>query len=650
MAFCASSFAQKRYNIWAFGNGSGLNFNANPVSSFNTNSKGTIPPYYISSVCDTAGNLLLYTDGIKVWNSNNILLKRYNDWWPWSKNVMPLIIPYISNDSMYFLFGIDNLDDPDRESYKLQYLSIKMKHAGDIEEAVSPRPQSASSFYTTLLSNTSHVVAATADCNGTDIWVTTHSPGALYSYLITVGGVNTVPVITSIADNIIPNRKLKTGYGNIKFSANGEKLIIPDNNSIIVFDFDNQTGKFSNPLVLAIPQDQTMEDIEISADGSKLYFGSYEIPDPDFPGEIHYLYQINLDAGSTAAIKNSLYKLNVGDVAFCFRSCHVLKRTMQLAPDGKIYIIHRDGTTSPNGTIDPLGKTLDVINEPSKAGIDADYVESQVELKKVPKVINYNYVRSTSFTHSQSSIEYQKNNCLDKPVEFSLIFKKLDSVKWDFGDPLSKNQNYSALLKPTHLYSTSGSFLIKAIIYNRCIIDTISTIVMIEEGKSVQIPTSIRDTVICAGDNLMINATSLFANEYKWENGSVSPERKIDKGGLYSVRVSNNCSTDRKSFTVTTKICPCNFFIPNAFSPNTDGLNDIFKPVFDCAPSPAYYQFRIYDRFGEVVFESDKVNVGWDGKKNNMQFPLGVYVWMISYERPGMKGVILKNGIVTLVR
>ena len=112
--FCASAFTQKRYNIWAFGNGSGLNFNTNPVSPFYSNSKGTTPPYYISSVCDSAGNLLLYTDGIKIWNSNNIVLKRFNDWWPWSKNVMPLIIPYVSNDSMYYLFGIDNLDDPKR--------------------------------------------------------------------------------------------------------------------------------------------------------------------------------------------------------------------------------------------------------------------------------------------------------------------------------------------------------------------------------------------------------------------------------------------------------------------------------------------------------------------------------------------------------
>ncbi|MGN6801162.1 MAG: gliding motility-associated C-terminal domain-containing protein [Ginsengibacter sp.] len=604
----------------------------------------------MSSICDNTGDLLFYTDGLTIWNSNNVVLKRYKDWWPWSKNVMPLIIPYVSNDSLYYLFGIDNLDDPDRESYKLQYVSIKMKNAGDIEEAVYPRPQSASSFYTTLLSNTSHVVAATAHCNGTDIWITTHSPGSLDSYLVTATGVNPVPVITPIPDNIIPSRKLKTGYSNIKFAANGEKLIVPDDNKIIVFDFDNQTGKFENPLVLTIPQGQTLEDAEISADGSKLYFGSYEITDPDVLAEIHYLYQMNLEASSNAQIQQSLFKLNDGDVAICFRSCHVLHRTMQLGPDGKIYIIRSYGTVSPYGTEDPLGKTLDVINEPAKPGIDADYVQAFIQLDNVPKAINYNYVRSTSYTKSPSSIQYQKANCTDQPVKFTLIYKKIDSVKWDFGDKLSNSLNYSSSYAPSHLFSSPGSFIVRAIVYNRCIIDTISSQVVMISAKSVKIPSSIRDTLICSGDELALNVSSPLANGYKWENGSVAPMRTISKDGIYSISISNDCSVDRKSFKVTSKVCPCNFSIPNAFTPNMDGLNEIYRPVFDCHPSPEAYQFRIYNRFGQIVFESNKPNLGWDGTQNHLPSSTGVYVWTLRYKRPGIKGTITKKGTVTLVK
>ena len=648
--FHGNSNAQKRNNIWAFGNNIGLNFNTDPVTPFISKSNGKTPPYYVSSICDKNGNLLFYTDGLTVWNGNNFALPKYKDWWPWFKNVIPLITPYVSNDSLYYLFGIDELGPEEGNSYKLQYLSIKMRNPGDMEEAVFPRPVSISSYYTTLLSNTSHVLAGTAHCNQKDTWITTHAPGALYSFLITDSGVNPVPVISPVPASILPQRKLITKYGNIKFSANGEKLIIPDSNKIVVFDFDNQTGKFSHPLVLSIPQDQTLEDLEISADGSKIYFGSFEMPDPDVPAEVHYLYQMDLDAGSAGQIENTLYKINSGDIAVCMRSCYVLQRTMQLGPDGKIYIIRRDGITGPAGTIAELGKTLDVINDPSKAGIDANYVESQVNLKRVPKVINYNYIRSASFTNGENSIQYQKNNCVDKPVQFSLIYTKLDSVKWEFGDPATGNENFSTLIKPQHLYSAPGSYTARAFIYNRCTIDTASVTVIIEKGNAVHLPTSIKDTVICLGGELAINTTTPFAKEYKWENGLTNPQRIIDKSGIYTISVFNDCSLDRKSFKVTFKVCPCNFFIPNAFSPNHDGLNDIFKPIFDCTPFPKDYQLKIYDRFGGVVFESNKANEGWDGKKRETALPIGIYVWVIKYRHPGEKEIIRKNGTVTLLR
>ena len=636
--------------MWAFGNGSGLNFNTTPVSSFTSSLKGLTPPYYVSSICDTAGKLLFYTNGVRVWNSNNIVLKRFKEWWPWSKNVMPLIVPYISNDSLYYLFGIDNLDDPDRESYKLQYLTIKMKHAGDVEEAVYPRPQSATSFYTTLLTNTSHVVAATSHCNRKDIWVTTHAPGALYSYVISKTGVDPDPVVTQIPVSVIPERKLLTKYGNIKFSANGEKLIIPDNDKIVVFDFNDQTGKFSNPIVLSVPIDQTLEDVEISADGSKLYFGSYTVPDPEVGAEVHFLYQMDLEQGSNAAIQKSLYQLNQGDVAFCYRSCYTLHRSMQLAPDDKIYIIRRDGSNSPYGAVDPTSKTLDVINDPSKAGIDANYQQMQVQLENVPKVINYNYVRTASFTHSSTSIEYQKNNCIDNPVAFNLIFKRIDSVKWDFGDPSTGTQNFSDILKPKHIFSAPGAFKVTAIVFNKCITDTIATTVNIEAGNAVHLPASLKDTIGCTGDNLALNATSLFATAYKWEDGSNSPERKIKKEGIYSITASNNCSVDRKSFEVSFHVCPCDLFIPNAFSPNSDGLNESYGPIFNCAASPGEYKFSIFDRFGQLVFQSNNPKTGWNGKNREMLSPSGVYVWTLRYKRPGINGIVIKKGTVTLLR
>jgi hypothetical protein len=203
ISFCEIVHAQKRNNIWAFGDGVGLNFNTNPVSLFKSKSMGRNPPYYISSMCSKDGDLLFYTDGLTVWNKDGFVMPKYNTWWPWYGNVIPLVTPHIANDSLYYYFGIDDEDGgTGPNSHKLQYFSIKIYKPGDIEEAVYPRPSSPRGYYTTLLSNTSHVLAGTVHCNQIDTWITTHSAGALYSFLVSAGGVSTVPVITTIPGSI----------------------------------------------------------------------------------------------------------------------------------------------------------------------------------------------------------------------------------------------------------------------------------------------------------------------------------------------------------------------------------------------------------------------------------------------------------------
>ncbi len=606
----------------------------------------TNPPYYLSSICSKDGGLLFYTDGVNLWNRDGFTLPKYNKWWPWFGNVVPLITPHISNDSLYYIFAVDDEEAEGAggiNSFKLQYVSIKMYKPGDIEEAVYPRPTNVRDYYSTLLSNTSHVLAGTGHCNQIDTWITTHSPGGLYSFLVTTTGVSPTPVITTVPENILPLQKLNTRYGNIKFSANSERLIIPDadNNKIVVFDFDNQTGKFSNPVKLSAPKDQYLEDAEISADGSKLYFGSYEINDPEAASEIHYIYQMDLNAGSAADIEKTLYKVNAGDRTVCLRSCNILRRTMQLGPDGRIYANRREYIGL------DYEQTMGVIEDPSKAGKDCNYRGTEVDLKKQYKFLNYSYIRSGSFTPRENSIQYKRNNCVDQPVEFSLIFNRLDSVKWDFGDVSSGNNNYSTLRKPLHQYPGPGTYTVRAIIFDRCFVDTAYSAVFITEDKIVQ-PPPLKDTVMCQGASFVVDGTAPNAKQYRWEDGTTNPFRTINKSGTYTITITNDCSLDTKSFTATFNICPCNSYIPNAFTPNYDGLNDEFKPVFDCFPFD--YQFNVYDRYGSLVFASDKLNAGWNGKKRNEVLQVGIYVWTLQYRHPGTKEFIRKKGFVTLLK
>jgi gliding motility-associated-like protein len=95
-------------------------------------------------------------------------------------------------------------------------------------------------------------------------------------------------------------------------------------------------------------------------------------------------------------------------------------------------------------------------------------------------------------------------------------------------------------------------------------------------------------------------------------------------------------------------------FIPSAFSPNGDGLNDIFIPVSiavynEMEEDELQYEFSIYNRWGQRVFSTSSQNIGWDGIFNGVQAPEGVYSYAI--KATGVSGKKLNySGTVTLIR
>jgi gliding motility-associated-like protein len=71
------------------------------------------------------------------------------------------------------------------------------------------------------------------------------------------------------------------------------------------------------------------------------------------------------------------------------------------------------------------------------------------------------------------------------------------------------------------------------------------------------------------------------------------------------------------------------FYVPNAFTPDDDQYNQVFKPVFSSGFSAKNYNFSIYNRWGELIFETDQINQGWDGTYHNMRCQDDVYTWKI---------------------
>lgn len=89
---------------------------------------------------------------------------------------------------------------------------------------------------------------------------------------------------------------------------------------------------------------------------------------------------------------------------------------------------------------------------------------------------------------------------------------------------------------------------------------------------------------------------------------------------------------------------------PNAFTPNGDGANDVFRPIFPCVVLRS--SLKIYARWGALVFEGTRPEDGWDGKINGLDAPSDVYVWRVEYEaiRSGEQLRLVESGDVTLLR
>ncbi|PWU01906.1 MAG: hypothetical protein C5B52_06465 [Bacteroidetes bacterium] len=179
--------------------------------------------------------------------------------------------------------------------------------------------------------------------------------------------------------------------------------------------------------------------------------------------------------------------------------------------------------------------------------------------------------------------------------------------------------------------------------------DTLSLSIL----DSPQILLTPADTTIFSGSQLQLNASlSPDVNTFQWSPSNmlldaniISPTTKnldADIDFTLSATSQNGCT----SFAETKVKVLKSIYIPNAFTPNGDGLNDIFR----IPPGVAFNlsAFNVYDRWGLRIFSSRDINNGWDGKIQGKPAAPGIYVYTISGS--DNKGAINLRGIVTLIR
>lgn len=152
----------------------------------------------------------------------------------------------------------------------------------------------------------------------------------------------------------------------------------------------------------------------------------------------------------------------------------------------------------------------------------------------------------------------------------------------------------------------------------------------------------------CAFRELVLNPG--LEGSYEWQDGSTDNTYTVYQSGFYYVTIADDddCFIIRDTVQVVEERCLCPVYVPNSFSPNYDGLNDVFISYHDCDPYD--YQLQIFDRSGIEIYATQIPGNGWDGKSGPTEAPSGVYIFRIRYAETHDSLPIEKQGSFSLIR
>jgi len=233
----------------------------------------------------------------------------------------------------------------------------------------------------------------------------------------------------------------------------------------------------------------------------------------------------------------------------------------------------------------------------------------------------------------------------------SATIKPITWWKWDFGDG-----DTTFTENPEHTYNNAGTFNVTLISENiKNCVDTAVKQLIIDNFH----PFAGNDTVVVKGQTVQFYATG--GVNYTW-----SPSSNLDNVNVYNpvgyfpdtgqytyyVHVSSEYGCAANDSIKITVVGQASFVVPSAFTPNGDGRNDVFRPIAVGCKGINY--FRVFNRWGQQVYYSTSLDVGWDGTFNNKQSDVGTYYWEISYSELNFSDKADKQsflkGDVTLLR
>ena len=256
--------------------------------------------------------------------------------------------------------------------------------------------------------------------------------------------------------------------------------------------------------------------------------------------------------------------------------------------------------------------------------------------------VNLNFRRLSPFLVAPADTSF----CIPAPVPFTATGG--DIYNWSPATYLSNAQ----ISNPTALPDSS-------IVYQLKITDTVCNI---SQDLQVKITIDPLPIVSLSKSNdidctiATAHLTAAGGNTYQWSpatslnNPNIpNPIANPTETTTYTVEAFNSlgCNTIDSLTIYFTKTGVSNIYLPNAFTPNGDGHNDIF--MVEALGAAKIKHFSIFNRWGQMVFSTDDIAKGWDGTFNGVAQPAGTYVWQVQTSDPCVASPF-KKGQVTLIR
>ena len=642
--------AQQLRKYWYFGEKAGLRFDPDGPKVLLDGALRTQEGTAVASTYD--GRLLFSTTGVTVFNrEHNPMPNGLSLNGNYSTTQSAIIVPHPGDDSVYYIFTAAATENP---SPGIQYSVVDMRADGGMGDVTIKNIP----LHTPALEK----LAAVRHANGRDYWIISHGYGNNHflAWQLTEMGIESNPVISRVG-SVINTTWSSPGY--MKISSDGNILATMNYGlNLQVFDLDRNLGVLTLRHTLALPGNRAGYGVEFSPSGRFVYAGILTYLDPAT------LLQYDLEAGDSAAIVNTAFQVNGGKEHYA--------GALQLGPDNRIYVAPA------------YDSCLHIIREPDKPGALCDFqpcalgMDGRIVRLGLPSFIaeRPNRVESSrfclgdttqfqAFTDGADSVVWLfgdngKNmpgratglsvaHRYSRPGSFTLralfysggsadtivrsvAILPLPQIPLGRDTTICRGDSLQLDAGAGHAYyrwqndttarwlwvADTGTYHVSVKDHSCENRDTIR----ISHHPEPQL--NLPDTVsVCDNSPALLNV-EMPGVIYRWNDGSLLPHREVRQPGVYRVQVSHTCGVLEDSVVAIPKLCACPLEMPDAFTPNGDGRNDVFGPVH---PGCSFRKYRliVYSRWGEKLFESTDPERGWHGDVNGNPTPEGVYVYVL---------------------